>query len=109
MIRSVLPMTAALLTAATLTLPAPAAQAQGVFVAPPPGTLEAAAPLTGKRARVAREMRHFGIRADVSRLSARQVALLDVALHSGDSPGRVRSRLQSILRPGFLQRTINRF
>lgn len=109
MIRSALPLAAALLTAATLMLPAPAAQAQGVFVSPPPGTLDAAPALTGKRARIERELRAYGIRADVSRLSNRQVSLIDNALHGGGSTSRVQSRVQSILRPGLLQRTINRF
>lgn len=109
MTRPALPLAAALLTAATLTALAPTALAQGVFVAPPPGTLDQAPVLTGKLARIAQEMRVYGVRADLSRLSERQISLLDLALHSGSSPARVQSRLRSILRPGLLQRTINRF
>lgn len=93
---------------ATMPLALPAA-AQGVFVGPPPGIGTQAAPLTGKRGRIDRELRKLGVPANVSRLSNQQIALIDTALHQSRSNGDTQSRVRSILRGGgALQRVIDR-
>ncbi|MCK0167885.1 hypothetical protein MWU52_10025 [Jannaschia sp. S6380] len=90
---------AALVCAGPLAVPA---VAQGVFIDPPP-TVVQPMPLTGKRAHVARELRHFGFGAvDMSRLSNRKVVLLDNAIHSNRSQGEKANRIASILRGGGL-------
>ncbi|WP_179378924.1 hypothetical protein [Jannaschia marina] len=90
-----------------LPLAAPAA-AQGVFVPPPPGIVGDAPELTGKRGRIARELRHYGFDTDVRRLSNQQLSLIDVALHEGRSNGDTQARIRSILRGGLLQRIIDK-
>ncbi len=95
----------ALLLAAPVAGPA---AAQGVFVPPPPGVVGPARELTGKRGRVARELRLFGFDVDVTRLSDQRIAVLDNALHSGGSNGHRQSRIRSILSGGgLLQRLID--
>lgn len=91
------------------TLAAPVA-AQGVFV-PPPASVVDPQPLTGKRARVAHELRLLGFgAADVADLSNVRLALVDNALHGGGSHSDKASRVRSILSGGgVLQRTIDRF
>ncbi|CTQ48334.1 hypothetical protein [Jannaschia donghaensis] len=93
--------------AAAMPLAAPAA-AQGVFVPPPPGIVGERAELTGRRGRIARELRFYGFDTDVARLSNRKVSLLDVALHEGRSSSGTQARIRSILRGGLLQRVIER-
>lgn len=85
------------------------AAAQGVFVPPPPGIGSPASELTGKRGRVARELRLYGFDVDVSRMSNSRVALIDNALHGSGSESDKRLRVRSLLRRGFLQRAIDRF
>lgn len=99
-------LTIALALATPLAAPA---SAQGVFVPPPPGVVGPRAELTGRRARVGRELQFYGISADMGRLSNRKVSLLDNALHGGRSHNDTRLRLQSILSGGgLLQRIIDR-
>lgn len=99
----------ALTLALTLVTPiALPAAAQGVFVPPPPGIVGEAPELTGRRGRIALELRHHGFYPNMARLSNRQVSLLDVALHQGRSGGDTRSRISSILNGGFLQRALDR-
>ncbi len=97
---------AALAIAALIAGPA---AAQGVFVSPP-GSVVDAQQLTGKRARVAHELRLMGFYdADVGQLSNARLALVDNALHGGGSQGDRASRVRSILSGGgFLQRAIDR-
>lgn len=100
-----------LILALAIALPhaAPVA-AQGVFIPPPPGVVGKAAELTGKRKRVAHEMRTYGFNTDVARLSNRQIVLIDQAMHSGRSGGDTQSRIRSILSGGgVLQNLIDRF
>lgn len=76
--------------------------AQGVFIDPPPG-IGVPRAMTGKRAHVARELRHFGFgTVDLSRMSNTRIALLDNTIHSNRSDGDKKSRLASLLRGGGL-------
>ena len=89
-------------------LAAPAA-AQGVFVPPPPSVMAERGNLDGRLARISRELRTHGFDTDVAQLTNRQVTLIDVALHSGRSPGDTQARIRSILTRGPLQRILDGF
>ena len=107
MIRIVTPLVAAL----TLSLAAPLAgpvSAQGVFVAPPPQVIDRQ-PLTGKRGRVAGELRNFGFgNADVATLSNQKIAVIDNIIHGSGSQSDKTNRIRSVLNGGFLQRALDR-
>jgi hypothetical protein len=95
----------ALLASAPLT-----ATAQTVFVSPPPGVAsQDSQRLTGIRASVAHDLRHYGFAdTDVRRLSASQLAAIHHLAHSGRSDGEVRGQIGSALRGGLLQRALDR-
>ena len=85
-----------------------AAPAQGVYVPAP--EVAPAAPLSGLRAHVARELPRYGYPGvDVTRLTGGQVATINSLIHSGRSHGDIASLISGVLRPGLLQRQIDRF
>lgn len=95
-----------------LTLGLPAA-AQGVFVSPPDSVMNPpglSGDLSGKRLRVAHELRLMGFgNVDIAGMSNRKVALLDNAIHSGRPNGERLMRVRSILSGGgLLQRGLDR-
>ncbi|CUH15806.1 hypothetical protein JSE7799_00324 [Jannaschia seosinensis] len=85
--------------------------AQGVFVPPPDAVMggEVDRGLTGQRARLARELPHYGYgNVDVARLSERKVALIANSISAGRSFNYTSARIGSILRGGgLLQRAID--
>ena len=96
----------ALATVPLLSAATPAG-AQGVFVSP--GLEAPGRPLTGLRARVARELPRYGYRdVDVRRLSVGQLAHISSLIHSDRSFGDVKGHIGAALRRGLLQRGLDR-
>jgi hypothetical protein len=67
------------------------------------------APLAGQRAFLRAQLPLLGFAdVDVRRLSTAQVAQITHLIHSGRSAGDTRGLIRGALRPGFLQRLIDR-
>ncbi|WP_299812827.1 hypothetical protein [uncultured Jannaschia sp.] len=92
------PITALLLTACT----------QGALSGSGVATAERA-PLSGPRANIERKLPVYGYDdVDVTRMSNGQVMAIYQTLYSKRSPGDIRARVGSIIRPGPLQRGVDR-
>ena len=87
---------------------ATSACSQGALTGPGITTI-GQAPLTGPRSNIENELPLYGYDdVDVSQLSNGQVMAIYRTLYSKRSPGDIRGRISSIIRPGPLQRGVDR-